>query len=128
MIDKIVDQNIDTQLSEGISHFLEKITPLLKLNRLDNIVDILSLLSDLVDIIDNSTIEKISNSFEDILVPVWEVINAFNMSKMELSYIDKKYNLRTVFSLLKDPDTLKGISIILRTLQIMAQRTQKTSE
>ncbi|WJW82421.1 hypothetical protein QU516_02925 [Moellerella wisconsensis] len=128
MIDKIVDQNIDTQLSEGISHFLEKITPLLKLNRLDNIVDILSLLSDLVDIIDNSAIEKMSNSFEDILVPAWEVISAFNMSKMEFSHIDKKYNLRTVFSLLKDPDTLKGISIILRTLQIMAQRAQAISE
>ncbi|HGN1708055.1 TPA: hypothetical protein ACKRTE_003981 [Providencia rettgeri] len=108
--------------SESGNHFAEKLAPLLQLNRLDNIVDLLSLISDLIDITDNSTVEKLANSFEDTLAPVWELGTAYNMAKMEEIYNSKNPNFRSVYALLKDPNTLRGINIILRTLQIMGSR------
>ncbi|EDU60576.1 hypothetical protein GKR72_00620 [Providencia stuartii] len=114
--------------SESVDHFAEKISPLLHLKRLDNIVDLLSLVSDLVDILDLGTVEKLSNSFEDTLTPVWELGTAYNMAKMEAIYDDKTHNFRSVYSLLKDPNTLRGISILLRTLQIMGSRMPQSNE
>lgn len=114
--------------SESATHFAEKLSPLLQLNRLDNIVDLLSLVSDLVDILDLGTVEKLANSFEDILSPVWDLGTAYNMAKMESVYDEKKQNFRSVYSLLKDPNTLRGISILLRTLQIMGSRVPLANE
>ncbi|VEB74426.1 Uncharacterised protein [Providencia rustigianii] len=81
---------VELLASESGNHFAEKLAPLLQLNRLDNIVDLLSLVSDLVDILDNSTVERLSNSFEDTLVPVWELGTAYNMAKMEALNDSKK--------------------------------------
>ena len=119
-----VDQNElkNIKLPEGTEHLLEKLSPLLALKRLDNIVDLISLISDLIDITDNSTIEKLSNSFEDALVPIWEISTAYNMSKMEMIHSEQKYNFRTLYALIKDPDTLKGVFLILRTLQIIGNK------
>lgn len=113
---------------ESGDHFADKLAPLLQLNRLDNIVDLLSLISDLIDITDNSTVEKLANSFEDILAPVWEFGTAYNMAKMEEIYNSKNPNFRSVYALLKDPNTLRGISTVLRTLQIMGSRLSSPQE
>ena len=112
--------------SESRNNLAEKLAPLLQLNRLDNIVDLLSLVSDLIDILDNSTVERLSNSFEDTLVPVWELGTAYNMAKMEGVYDSKNPNFRSVYALLKDPDTLRGISTVLRTLQIVGSRLSQS--
>ncbi len=114
--------------SESADHLAEKISPLLHLKRLDNIVDLLSLLSDLVDILDLGTVEKLANSFEDTLTPVWELGTAYNMAKMEAIYDNKDQSFRSVYSLLKDPNTLRGVSILLRTLQIMGSRIPQSSD
>ncbi|MGJ7972939.1 hypothetical protein ACK2MR_04645 [Providencia hangzhouensis] len=114
--------------SESGDHFADKLAPLLQLNRLDNIVDLLSLISDLIDITDNSTVEKLANSFEDILALVWEFGTAYNMAKMEEIYNSKNPNFRSVYALLKDPNTLRGISTVLRTLQIMGSRLSSPQE
>lgn len=73
-------------------------------------------------------LKKIANLFEDILVPVWELETAYNMAKMEAIYEDKKSNFRSVYSLLKDPNTLREISILLRTLQIIGSRLPQSHE
>ncbi|BBG59848.1 MULTISPECIES: hypothetical protein [Providencia] len=117
---------VELLASESGNHFAEKLAPLLQLNRLDNIVDLLSLVSDLVDILDNSTVERLSNSFEDTLVPVWELGTAYNMAKMEALNDSKNPNFRSVYSLLKDPNTLRGISTVLRTLQIVGSRLSQS--
>ncbi|MBP6124163.1 MULTISPECIES: hypothetical protein [Providencia] len=114
--------------SEAGDHLAEKLAPLLQLKRMDNIVDLLSLVSDLVDILDLGTVEKLSNSFEDTLTPVWELGTAYNMAKMEALYDDKAPNFRSTYSLLKDPNTLRGISTVLRTLQIVGSRLSQAKE
>ncbi|MEQ4925115.1 hypothetical protein [Proteus hauseri] len=108
-----------------LQHLLEKARPLLALKRFDNIVDLLSLISDSIDIIDNATVEKLSVAFEETMIPVWELSTAFNMAKKESVYQDKKYTLSSTFSLLKNPDTLKGLTIVLRTLQIIGENNQR---
>lgn len=108
-----------------LQHLLEKARPLLALKRFDNIVDLLSLISDSIDIIDNATVEKLSVAFEETLIPVWELGTAYNMAKKESIYQDKKYTLGSTFALLRDPNTLKGISIILRTVQIIGENNQQ---
>lgn len=112
--------------SESGNHLAEKLAPLLHLNRLDNIVDLLSLVSDLVDILDNSTVERLSNSFEDTLLPVWELGTAYNMAKMEGIHDSKNPNFRSVYGLLKDPNTLRGITTLLRTMQIVGSRLSQS--
>ena len=108
-----------------LQHLLEKARPLLALKRFDNIVDLLSLISDSIDIMDNATVEKLSVAFEETMIPVWELSTAFNMAKKESIYQDKKYTLGSTFSLLKNPDTLKGLTIVLRTLQIIGENNQR---
>lgn len=108
-----------------LQHLLEKARPLLVLKRFDNIVDLLSLISDSIDIMDNATVEKLSVAFEETLIPVWELSTAYNMAKKESIYQDKKYTLGSTFALLRNPDTLKGISIILRTVQIIGENNQR---
>ncbi|EKT65529.1 hypothetical protein [Providencia burhodogranariea] len=127
--------NVNTQAkliellnSESISHLADKIAPLLQLNRLDNIVDLLSLVSDLIDILDLGTVEKVSNLFEDILTPVWELETAYNMARMEAINEDKVYNFRSIYSLFKDQNTLRGINLLLRTLQIVGARLPQSHE
>lgn len=124
---------VETQLLTNedkihLQHLLEKARPLLALKRFDNIVDLLSLISDSIDIVDNATIEKISVAFEEALIPVWELSTALNMAKKESLYQDKKYTLGSTFSLLKNPDTLKGITIVLRTLQIIGENNRKIDD
>lgn len=108
-----------------LQHLLEKARPLLALKRFDNIVDLLSLISDSIDIMDNATVEKLSVAFEETLIPVWELGTAYNMAKKESIYQDKKYTLGSTFALLRDPNTLKGISLILRTVQIIGENNQQ---
>ena len=108
-----------------LQHLLEKARPLLALKRFDNIVDLISLVSDSIDIIDNATVEKLSVAFEETMIPVWELSTAFNMAKKEAIYQDKKYTLGSTFSLLKNPETLKGLTIVLRTLQIVGENNKK---
>ncbi|EKT54067.1 hypothetical protein [Providencia sneebia] len=114
--------------SDSADHLADKIAPLLQLNRLDNIVDLVSLVSDLVDILDTGTVEKLANSFEDTLSPIWELGTAYNMARMETAYEDKSYNLYSIYSLLKNKETLRGLAVVLRTLQIIGSRLPKSQE
>lgn len=118
-------QILSDEDKQHFQHLLEKARPLLALKRFDNIIDLLSLISDSIDIMDNATVEKFSVAFEETLIPAWELSAAYNMAKKESIYQDKKYTLGSTFSLLKNPDTLKGISIILRTVQIIGENNQR---
>lgn len=107
---------------QGLNELLAKLQPLIAGNRLHNIVDVLSLLSDLVDISDNAIVEKLSGVFEGVLSASWEGGSAMSMAYTELQFNQDKHTLRSTYSLLKHPDTLKGIALVLRTLQIVGKR------
>lgn len=71
------------------------------------------------------TAEKLADNAESGIALLWESGLALNKAKMEMMYSDEKYNFRNTYKLLKDQDTLKGINMVLRTLQIMGSRIQR---
>lgn len=86
----------------------------------------LSLLSDVVDIADNALVEKLAGVFESIVAVGWESGNALRMANTELQLNQEAINYRSLYSLFRDRDTLVGITLLLRTLQIIGQRINAT--
>jgi hypothetical protein len=106
----------------SLAPLLDKLQPLLAGGRLDNVVDLLSLLSDLVDIADNALVEKFSGVFEGLVAAGWEGGMALKMAHTELQLDPPPANFRSLYALLRQPDTLLGLMLVLRTLQIIGQR------
>ena len=112
---------------EPLAALLEKLQPLLAGGRLDNVVDLLSLLSDLVDIADNALVEKLSGVFEGLVAAGWEGGMALKMAHTELQLDPSRVNFRALYALLRQPDTLLGLMLVLRTLQIVGQRMRSSA-
>ncbi|CAI0910837.1 MAG: hypothetical protein ACTH8H_11340 [Serratia proteamaculans] len=109
---------------QSLAPLLDKLQPLLAGGRLDNVVDLLSLLSDLVDIADNALVEKLSGVFEGLVAAGWEGGMALKMAHTELQSDPSPANFRSLYALLRQPDTLLGLMLVLRTLQIIGQRVR----
>ncbi|WP_455872075.1 hypothetical protein [Serratia proteamaculans] len=109
---------------QSLAPLLEKLQPLLAGGRLDNVVDLLSLLSDLVDIADNALVEKLSGVFEGLVAAGWEGGMALKMAHTELQSDPSPANFRSLYALLRQSDTLLGLMLVLRTLQIIGQRVR----
>lgn len=112
---------------EPLAALLEKLQPLLAGGRLDNVVDLLSLLSDLVDIADNVLVEKLAGVFEDLVAAGWESGTALKMAHTELQLDSSPATFRALYALLRQPDTLLGLMLVLRTLQIVGQRMRSSA-
>ncbi|CAI1966019.1 MULTISPECIES: hypothetical protein [Serratia] len=111
----------------SLAPLLDKLQPLLAGGRLDNVVDLLSLLSDLVDIADNALVEKLAGVFEGLVAAGWEGGMALKMAHTELQSDPSSANFRSLFALLRQPDTLLGLMLVLRTLQIIGQRVRSSA-
>lgn len=109
---------------QSLAPLLDKLQPLPAGGRLDNVVDLLSLLSDLVDIADNALVEKLSGVFEGLVAAGWEGGMALKMAHTELQSDPSPANFRSLYALLRQPDTLLGLMLVLRTLQIIGQRVR----
>ncbi|MGB8663479.1 MAG: hypothetical protein WCD24_01785 [Serratia inhibens] len=107
---------------ESLTILQEKLEPLLAGGRLDNLVDLLSLLSDGVDIADNALVEKLAGLFEGVVAAGWEGGMALRMAHTELQLDPPPANFRSLYALLRQPDTLLGLMLALRTLQIIGGR------
>lgn len=113
------------QAPEFSAQTRDKLAVLMQMNRFDNVIDVLSLVADLVDIIGKNEVNKLADNTESAIAQLWEGGLALNQAKMEMMYNDEKYNFRNTYKLLKDPETLKGIHMMLRTLQIMGSRVRR---
>lgn len=113
---------------QSLAALLEKLQPLLAGGRLDNVIDLLSLLSDAVDIADNALVEKLAGVFEGLVTIGWEGGTALQMAHSELQLNPPPASFRALYALLKQPDTLLGLTLLLlRTLQIIGQRTRDSA-
>ncbi|HHH2170834.1 TPA: hypothetical protein ACPZH4_001906 [Yersinia enterocolitica] len=119
-VEKTITPEVD------FTELLNKLQPLLAGGRLNNVVDMLSLLSDVVDIADNALVEKLAGVFEGIVAIGWESGNALRIANTELRLNQETINYRSLYSLFRDRDTLVGITLLLRTLQIIGQRINAT--
>ncbi|QJW57600.1 hypothetical protein HL670_04519 [Serratia plymuthica] len=112
---------------ESLTVLLEKLEPLLAGGRLNNVVDLLSLLSDGVDIADNALVEKLAGLFEGVVAAGWEGGMALRMAHTELQLDTPPANFRSLYALLRQPDTLLGLMLVLRTLQIIGGRMRMST-
>ncbi|MFV8906466.1 hypothetical protein ABQ333_14580 [Serratia fonticola] len=118
---------MDSSQAQPLDALLAKLDPLLATGRLDNVVDLLSLLSDITDIADNALMEKLAGVFEGVVAAGWEGGMALKMAHSELQLNTSPANYRSVYALLRQPDTLLGLMLVLRTLQIIGQRLRTSS-
>lgn len=118
---------MDSSQTQPLDALLAKLEPLLATGRLDNVVDLLSLLSDVTDIADNALVEKLAGVFEGVVAAGWEGGMALKMAHSELQLNASTANYRSVYALLRQPDTLLGLMLVLRTLQIIGQRLRTSA-
>ncbi|WP_447872214.1 hypothetical protein [Serratia fonticola] len=118
---------MDSSQAQPLDALLAKLDPLLATGRLDNVVDLLSLLSDITDIADNALVEKLAGVFEGVVAAGWEGGMALKMAHSELQLNTSPANYRSVYALLRQPDTLLGLMLMLRTLQIIGQRLRTST-
>lgn len=118
---------MDSSQAQPLDALLAKLDPLLATGRLDNVVDLLSLLSDITDIADNALVEKLAGVFEGVVAAGWEGGMALKMAYSELQLNTSPANYRSVYALLRQPDTLLGLMLVLRTLQIIGQRLRTST-
>ncbi|MNE36481.1 hypothetical protein D3C80_1302920 [compost metagenome] len=118
---------MDSSQAQPLDALLAKLDPLLATGRLDNVVDLLSLLSDITDIADNALVEKLAGGFEGVVAAGWEGGMALKMAHSELQLNTSPANYRSVYALLRQPDTLLGLMLVLRTLQIIGQRLRTST-
>ena len=101
---------------------LKSIAPLMAGNRLNNLVDLLAVVADLLEMADNAMVEKLAGVFDDVVTVGWEGGTALRMAWGEQINREGDISLRQVFTMLNDPDTRRGIMLLLRVLQITVQR------
>lgn len=119
--------NIDSSQAQPLDALLAKFDPLLVTGRLDNVVDLLSLLSDITDIADNALVEKLAGVFEGVVAVGWEGGMTLKMAHSELQLNASPANYRLVHALLRQPDTLMGLMLVLHSLQIIGQRLRTSA-
>ncbi|KLQ43823.1 hypothetical protein ABR32_02520 [Enterobacter cloacae subsp. dissolvens] len=106
---------------------LKSLAPLMAGNRLNNLVDLLALAADMLEMTDSAMVEKLAGVFEDVVTVGWEGGTALRMAWEEQINREGDISLRQVFAALNDPDTRRGIMLLLRVLQITGQRLNSLS-
>lgn len=106
----------------GLEALLNKLQPLLDTGRMDNVVDLASLLSDLVDLLDAAMVEKLALLFEQATAASWCIGNAARMAASETRSEAQPPTLYGLLSLLREPDTRRGVALLLRTLNVIGRQ------
>ncbi|MHC8292359.1 DUF1641 domain-containing protein [Pseudomonas sp. LB3P58] len=106
----------------GLAALMAKIQPLIDGGRLDNIVDVLSLVSDMTDLLDAAMVEKLARLFENATAATWTVSNAVRLAKAEVAAAPEPPGAYALIKLLNEPDTRKGVAVVLKTLNVIGRQ------
>lgn len=106
----------------AIHAIVQKLQPLLDSGRLDNLVDLLSIASDMVDLLDCAMVEKLATLFEQTTSVSWDLGNAVRMAKSQTQALEHPDSLYGLLTLLREPDTRRGVGLILRTLNVIGRQ------
>jgi uncharacterized protein YjgD (DUF1641 family) len=105
----------------GFTALMAKLQPLIDGGRLENIVDMLSLVSDIADLLDAAMVEKLAQLFETAAATTWAASNAVRVAKAETLALAEPPSLFALLKLFNEPDTRKGVAVVLRTLNVMGR-------
>jgi len=106
----------------GLATLMAKLQPLIDGGRLDNIVDVLSLVSDMTDLLDAAMVEKLARLFENTTAATWTVSNAVRVAKAEVAAAPEPPGAYALLKLLNEPDTRKGVAVVLKTLNVIGRQ------
>ena len=110
-------------VTPGLTALMAKLQPLIDGGRLDNIVDVLSLVSDMSDLLDAAMVEKLARLFENATAATWTVSNAVRLAKAEVAAAaPEPPGVYALLKLLNDPDTRKGVAVVLKTLNVIGRQ------
>ncbi|MFC6339846.1 DUF1641 domain-containing protein [Pseudomonas sp. CCM 7891] len=106
----------------ALQALLEKLQPLLDGGRLDNMIDLISVASHAVDLLDVALVEKLAGLFEQATSLSWDLGNALRMAKAQTQAQEKPDSLYGLLVLLREPDTRRGVGLVLRTLNVIGRQ------
>jgi uncharacterized protein YjgD (DUF1641 family) len=123
-VNKLTDETLGASATStpGWNALMAKLQPLIDGGRLDNIVDALSLVSDMIDLLDSATVEKLAQLFENATASTWMIGNAVRLAKAEVAAAPAPPGAYALIKLLNDPDTRKGVAIVLKTLNVIGRQ------
>lgn len=104
-----------------------RLAPLLMGGRLDNLVDLLALAADLVDFLDPAMVEKASSVFEEVIAAHGALSGALRLATAQARRDAEPLGGRALWALARDADTRRGMTLLLRALQIIG-RSQRPSD
>ncbi|VVP51647.1 DUF1641 domain-containing protein [Pseudomonas fluorescens] len=123
-MNKLTDETLGASATStpGWNALMAKLQPLIDGGRLDNIVDALSLVSDMIDLLDPAMVEKLAQLFENATASTWMIGNAVRLAKAEVAAAPAPAGAYALIKLLNDPDTRKGVAIVLKTLNVIGRQ------
>lgn len=111
-----------TEHDIALRALLNKLQPLVDSGRLDNVVDLISVTSHAIDLVDVAMVEKLAGLFDQATSVSWELGNALRMAKAQTRSQAKPDSLYGLLTLLREPDTRRGVGLVLRTLNVIGRQ------
>ncbi|WP_237151361.1 DUF1641 domain-containing protein [Pseudomonas sp. ADAK18] len=106
----------------ALQALLNKLQPLVNSGRLDNVVDLISVTSHAIDLVDVAMVEKLAGLFDQATSVSWELGNALRMAKAQTQAQVEPHSLYGLLTLLREPDTRRGVGLVLRTLNVIGRQ------
>jgi hypothetical protein len=101
---------------------LARLQPLLDGPRFDTLVDLLALIADLLDFVDPALVGRLAGTFEELVAAGSTGGGALRIASAEARRQSEPPSVRTLWSLVRDADTRRGLGLLLRMLQIVGAR------
>jgi len=124
---KIAAMLDDAATERGVKALIDKLTPLIRGQRLHNLVDLISLLSDTVDMSDDAMIQKMMKGYEDMVGTLWSLSNASRFAHNAAS----RAELPSLLGLLRvvgQEDVRRGLLFVLLFLGVLGKQMRNDTE
>lgn len=111
---------------QGVFALIEKISPLLRGERLHNVVDLLSLASDGVDMLDDATIQRLMKVYEEGVGAIWTLGNAARYASATASNMPPP-SLLGLAKLARQEHVRRGMHFVMIALSVLGQQMSANS-
>ncbi len=107
-----MSEKIEVLKTKEMQELEDKMTMLIQTGRIDNLIDLLAVVSDNIEMTTQPMVEKMIGTVDNLTTVGFIVENAVRYAKRENSK-DSKQTLFGLLRLIKDEETLKGLSFML---------------
>jgi len=107
-----MSEKIEVIKTKEMEKLAEKMAMLVQTGRIDNLIDLLAVISDSIEMTTPPMVEKMISTVDNLATSSFIVENAVRYAKRENTK-NQKQTLFGLLKLMKDEDTLKGLSFML---------------